>query len=324
MRSIIRKIIPSSSDRQIELGAMLLAVVLSKMTPILSKALYSEGWDPPVLYFAVLLVTIIVLGAHEVAAIERGKRWGMTKRDLFGIVITTLTGGVLGPIFFFTGLRTVAASDSIVLTSLLPFFVVCSAVIFLKERFSRQTLIGGLFLFSSIVVILWPDISKMTLQIGAIFMVLSSIMNALTTIVHKKYVVHRHLDSIILVRTTLSAVFVGAWLLLTEPESLGILIVPQNLWLFLALPVCGFILPFFLYFGSLSSKHIKAMDAGFVSAMGRVIGIALAVSLLGETLTPYHSVSMVLMVAGIVVINVPLTKWRIVPSRFSDVGPLRK
>jgi len=303
---------------------MLLAAVLSRMTPILSRALYSEGWDPPVLYFAVLLVTIVVLGAHEIAAIERGERWGMTKRDFKGVIITTLTGGVIGPLLFFTGLRTVTASDSIVLTSLLPFFVVFFAVVFLKERFSLQTVVGGILLLLSIVVILWPDISAMTLPQGSILMVLSSIMGALTTIIHKKYVVHRHLDSIILVRTTLSAILVGAWLLLTEPESLSVLTAPQNIWLFLALPVCGFILPFFLFFGSLRQGHVKAMDAGFVSAMGRVIGIALAVSLLGEALTPFHSASVVLMVAGIVVINVPLTKWRIVPSRLSDIGPLRK
>jgi len=298
---------------------MLLAIVLSRMTPIISRALYSEGWDPPVLYFAVLLVTIVVLGAHEVAAIEMGERWGMTRRDFMGVIVTTLTGGVIGPMLFFTGLRTVTASDSIVLTSLLPFFVVCFAVIFLNERFSLQTMTGGILLLFSVVVVIWPDIFAMNLKHGAILMILSSVFNALTTIVHKKYIEHRHLDSIILVRTILSAVLVGTWLLITKPDSLSILAAPQNIWLFLALPVCGSILPFFLYFGSLRQGHIKAMDAGFVSAMGRVIGIALAVSLLGETLTPFHSVSVVLMVAGIVVINVPLTKWRIIPSRLSDI-----
>ena len=125
-------------------------------------------------------------------------------------------------------------------------------------------------------------------------------------------------------RTLLSTVLVFGWLLLTEPQSLAMLTMPQNVWLFLAIPLGGFLLPFFLYHSSLRSGQVKAMDAGFVSAAGKVIGVVLSAALLHEALEPRHALSIVCTMIGILLINVPLTKWRIVPSRLPDLGPLRK
>jgi len=290
-----------TTQRQMALAAMLIAVVLSHMMPIIAKVLYERGWDPPVLYFAVLIITSIVLGAHEFIVLERGERWGMTRQDILGTLVSTVTGGVIGPLLFFTGLRTVMVSDAIVLTSLMPFLVVTFAVIFLKEHFTTQTIFGGLFLACGIVILLWQKIISFTVSPGVPLILTASLLSALTLIVHKKYIVHRHLDSIILVRTVISMVLVGAWLLFTNPSSLQILVIPQNIWLFLALPICGFIVPFFLFFRSLRKGHVKAMDAGFIAAMGRVIGIVLAASLLGEDLHATHAISIAFMIAGILV-----------------------
>jgi hypothetical protein len=40
--------------------------------------------------------------------------------------------------------------------------------------------------------------------------------------------------------------------------------------------------------------------------------------------TGIQLVSLILIIIGILNINVPLTKWRIVPSRLMEIGPLRK
>ena len=292
------------------------------MTPILAKVLYIQGWDPAALYFAILLILSCVFATHEIAAHAHGERWAMTKEDFFGTALATLSSGCIEPIMFFVGLRSVAASDAAVLTSLLPFFVVVFSVIFLKEHFTSQTLSGGLLLGLGIVVLLWKDIVSLNMSTGTLLVLASSVLGALTVIIHKRYVKHRHLDSIVFVRTVLSAVIVGTWILLTNPSSLEALALPQNVWLFLALPICGFALPYFLFFRSLTK--LTAMDTGFVFAAGRVIGILLAAALLNEVLTPTHALSIACMVIGMIVINVPLTKWRIVPTRLTEMGPLRK
>jgi len=149
----------------------------------------------------------------------------------------------------------------------------------------------------------------------------SSVCSALSTIIHKKYVKHRHLDSIVLVKTVISLILVGTWLQFTD-GGLGFLSEPQNVWAALAMPLLSFLLPFFLFFRAL--RKTSATDAGVVAAMGRVIALILASSLLGETLGTHHLISISLIVFGILFINVPLTKWRVVPSRLMEIGPLRK
>jgi len=312
----------SPSVRQFALAQMLLAVMLANMKPIFTKVLYLRNWTPLSLYFVTLVIMSIVLVAHEFMSMERGKRWGMSKKDLWGTILSTATGGVFGPILFFTGLQYVNASETVLFTSLLPFFVVLFGVIMLKERFTMQMAVGGILLAAGVFVLLIPDLKSFQINRGVPLLIASSVLGALTTIVHKKYIVHRHLDSIVMVRTLLSVVIIGLWVMFFEPEGLVMLRGEENIWLLLLVPVFGFLFPFFLYFGSL--KHVKATEAGVVAAVGRTFAVIAASVLLGEHLTELHMLSMVLVIFGILFINVPITKWRIVPSRLMEAGPLSK
>lgn len=304
------------------LAQLLLAVVLANTKPIFSKVLYDEGWSPVELYFVILLVMSIMLIAHEVISLERGERWGMQKSDVRGTLFSTVLGGVLGPILFFEGLNYVSATESMLLTSLLPLFVVLFSVYFLKEKFSNQMAFGGLFLVGGMVVLLWEDGQQFALSAGAFMIISSSILGALNTIIHKKYIKHRHLDSIVMVRSLLSLVLVGLYIGHTSNDGFAFLVEPRNIWSVLSLPVLAYLIPFFLYYRAL--RKTKAMDAGIIAAMGRVIGIVMASAILGEVLTQQHLLSLGLVTFGVLFINVPLTKWRVVPSRLMEIGPLGK
>ena len=304
------------------LAHLLIAVVLSNMKSIFSKVLYIDGWDPVQLYFVTLVVMTIVMGVHEMISLERGARWGMTKDDFFGSIADAVIGGVIGPVMFFSALKVVSASDSILLTSLVPFLVVIFAVLMLGERMNKQMIIGSVFIIGGMVAALWEDIVQFQLQSGAILLIGSSVCGAFSTIIHKKYVKHRHLDSIVLIKTMISLVLVGGWLMLTEEGGLSFLATPQNVFAVMAMPLFSFLLPFFLFFNAL--KKTAATDAGVIAAMGRVIALMLAGVLLGETLHINDLISISLIVFGILFINVPLTKWRVVPSRLMEIGPLRK
>jgi len=301
---------------------MLIAVILANMNPIFTKVLFGRGWTPISLYFVTLVIMSIILVAHEMMAIERGERWGMTRQDLFGTLLSTLTGGIGSPILFFIGLQYVSASETVLLTSLMPFWVVLFGVIFFKEKFTGQMAGGSALLVAAVLVLIWPDVKSFNFNPGVPFLLMSPILSALTTIIHKKYIKHRHLDSIILVRTILSMLIVGMWIHLFEFESLAIIKEPENIWILLLVPILGFIFPFFLYFGAL--KKTKVTEAGIVAAVGRTFAVIAASSLLGEQLGVYHMLSITLVIFGVIFINVPLTKWRIVPSRLMEAGPLRK
>jgi len=292
------------------------------MVAVYAKLLYEGGWKPLHLYFATLVVMSLVLIVHEVIALERGERWGMSRQDVLGTIASTITGGVLDPLLFFMGLQFVKASESIILTSLSPFFTVLLAIPFLHEHLTRQVAFGGFFLTLGLLSLLWKDLTSLTLSPGVPLLLASSFLAALTTIIHKKYVVHRHLDSIVLVRTLLTTTVIGTAVFLTGPEGFRVLTEPNNPLLFLALPLFGFLVPFFLFFNAL--RKIPAVETGILAAMGRVIGIILASTLLGETLGLPHLLSIICIALGMLLVNVPLTRWRIVPSRLPEIGPLKK
>lgn len=301
---------------------MLSAVILSNINPIFAKLIYEAGWSPTQMYFVVLLVTGLLLVVYQIVEMEHGGKWGMTKEDWLGTIIASVTGGFIGPLLFFEGLSMVNASTSIILTSLLPFFVVVMAVLLLKEKFTLRMMLGGLLIIAGLATLLWEDLMSFTLRPGVGLIVLSSLCTAFTIIGHKKFVKHRHIDSIVLVRTLISIVLVGTWMVFTEPEGFGFLTTPQNVWLILALPICSFFIPFFLYFRALG--NLTASDAGVMEAFGRIFGIVASAAILGEALGVQHVISTVLASFGILIVNVPLTKWRIAPSRLPFSGPLRK
>lgn len=310
------------APRTVALIGLLIGIVCSNTTPIFSKILEKSGWTPVSLYFMTLLVMTIFMAVHEFMLLETGGKWGMTKEDVKGTILTTITGGVISPLLFFYGLSYVMASESVLITSMLPLFIVIFSAMFLKESFNEQTIIGGTALLVGLVILLLPDIRSAQLSWGVPMLIGSSLTGAMTTIIHKKYVKHRHLDSITLARTAMSLVIITVWMWIVEPQSFSILVQHHNVWLVIGLPVVGFLMPYFFYFRSL--EHLKAMEVGMISGAGPVAGVVLSAIFLNETISHLQMISLCFMILGILSINVPLTKWRIVPSRLPEIGPLRR
>ncbi|HLD63555.1 MAG TPA: DMT family transporter [Candidatus Peribacteraceae bacterium] len=311
------------SNRSLALVGLLTAIVLSNLVPVFAKTLYSQGLSPASVYLAILLVMCGILGSHELISLEeRSWHWNMSRSDFWGTIVAAVTGGVLDPLLFFSGLRFVQASEAILLSSLLPFFVVCFAVLMLGERFTRQTFIGGMIIISGIIVLLWENIVSFRFSGGALLIIGASLCSALTVIIHKKYINHNRTDTIIFLRTVVAALIVIIWVQMTEPESFSHFATTDYVWSFLGLSVGGFLLPYLFYYHSL--RHLKAMDAGILSAIGRALSIVLASLTLHESIGALRLLSLLLVISGGIIINVPLTHRRIVPERLPNVGPLRR
>lgn len=304
------------------LAGILLADACSKSHPIFTKLLYQDGWSPLSIYFVTLIFIVILLALHEFMMIDSSHRWDIDKEDVKGILLTTLTGGILSPILFMIGLQYVSASNAVLISSMLPFFIVIFSVLMLKEHFQRQMLLGGALLVAGTGVLLWKDAMHAELNIGAGILILAAIAGALTTTLHKKYVKHSHLDSIVLIRSVLSLIVVSVLIAFLEPQSFALLRDPPGIWTVLGLSAVAFIIPYFLYFRSL--KHVKAMDAGIVLTAGPAIGLVLTNVFLGEQIGKEQFISLLLVGAGIFFVNVPLTKLKIIPSRLMEIGPLRR
>jgi len=304
------------------LAGILLSDVCAKANPIFTKLLYRNNWTALSIYFLALVFIVILLALHEFMQSERGHRWDIGREDVKGILLTTLTGGVLSPLLFMIGLQYVQASDAILINGLLPFFIVIFAVLFLREHFTAQMVLGGMFLVSGTVVLLWRDMLSAHLNMGVPLLVLAALIGAFTTTLHKRYIKHRHLDSIVLIRSVLSLLVVTLLMMILEPQSFELLLHPPDIWTVLGLSAVAFIIPYFLYFRSL--KHIQTVDAGIVLTAGPAIGLLLTNIFLGEQIQPEQFMSLLLVATGIFFINVPVSKLRIVPSRLMALGPLRR
>lgn len=304
------------------LAGIVLADAFSKTHPIFTKILYQDGWTPLSVYFVTLVFIVIILALHEFMAEDAKKRWTIDRRDIKGIALTSLTGGVISPILFMIGLQWVDASSAIVLNSSIPLFIVLFAVLLLGEKFTKQTVTGGIFLLAGTLVVLWRDIFYFQINAGAVVIFIAAISGALTTILHKKYVKHRHLDSLVFIRSVVSLIIVTVLLLLIEPESFAQLQNPPGVWTVLGLSALAFIVPYFLYFRAI--RNVRSTDVGMVLTAGPVIGVLMAHVFLGEEIRTEHLVSLGLVAIGIILINVPLTKWRIMPARLMAIGPLRR
>lgn len=304
------------------LAGILLADVFSKAQPIFTKLLYRDGWTALSIYFLTLLFIVIILALHEFMQTDGRHRWVIGRGDIVGILLTTLTGGVLSPLFFMVGLLTVTAADAVLINGLIPLFIVIFSVLLLREHFSTQMVAGGVFLVAGTVVLLWQDILQAQISVGVVMILLAAITSALTTILHKKYVQHTHLDSIVLIRSLISLAVVAIIMGIAEPESFALLRNPPGVWTIFGMSGLSFIVPYFLYFRSL--RNVKSVDAGVILTAGPAAGLLLAHAFLGEIIRNEQLVSFGLVAFGMFLINVPVTKLRIMPGRLMMIGPLRR
>ncbi len=312
----------SDAKKQRALVMLLICYGGVSLKPVISRYLLLEGWTPLSLYVLLLLMAVIILGVHELASIHHQKSWSLHSKDWFGLLISTITGGVIAPILAFTALQWTTATQTVLIKSISPIFVVLLAMMFLGERLKKNSIEGIIVLLIGLGILLYKELMSFSFDNATILLLLSAMIGPLSVISHKKYITHRHLDSIVLLKCTLSLVIVGTWMLWREPESLSLFYSDQNIWLVLLLSIAGFILPYLLFFSAL--KNIKAFEAGIVSLFSPIFTIVLANSILGESLQTHQLVSLIVMMVGILLINVPLTKWKIVPSRLQMMGPLRK
>ena len=154
---------------------MLLSVILGNISPVFAKLILQSGWTPVQMYFVALLMMCVILLVHRLMLMGRGARWDMTREDIMGTGIAAIFGGTIGPLLFFQGLTMVSASDSIILSGLLPFFVVIMAVMMLGEHFTPRLLAGGALLVGSMVTLQWEEIATFTMSSGVPLIVASTL-----------------------------------------------------------------------------------------------------------------------------------------------------
>ncbi len=93
----------------------------------------------------------IILGV--VVWLSEGKKALPSRRQVPGIVLLGLTGIFLNNFFFFSGIQQTTAANASLLVGGGPVFTAALSAVFLRERLSRQQLLGVAISFAGVGVV---------------------------------------------------------------------------------------------------------------------------------------------------------------------------
>jgi drug/metabolite transporter (DMT)-like permease len=265
----------------------------------ISAVKHALGYLPPAHLLLVQLVfSSLVIAA--LAAIERSSRPDLRRAFLGGAtgILEFGLGYGVGTI----GLYLTTASNTSLISTTEPFFVLLLAWLILREPMTRLMALCGIVAAAGLAMVVAPDMShaRLTLLSGDALLLLQYFCGGLYAIISRRIVA----DMAPLVLCTLQfaagSVFVIA--LVLAAQALGLIgswppmTATALLWAFVS-GMLQFALPFWLHLVAL--RHMPASVFSFFLALVPVFGVIGAMLFLGERLGAIQIVGGILLVGGL-------------------------
>jgi drug/metabolite transporter (DMT)-like permease len=230
--------------------------------------------------------------------------WYPKKSYFYLIVITTsIIGATIAPAMFFLGLGQTTASDTSLLSNGETIFSIIIAILFFKEKLKPLGYLAILMVLAGLVVIttnLQFHSSLFKMNSGNMLVLGATALWGLDNNICR-YITYR-MDTARLVQ--LKSVIGGgillafAVLVLHVPLSISLTQVPQ----IIVLGAVGFGTS--LYFFLISMNRIGIVRSVLILSLSSVFGLVLASLFLGEVISIHQIIAVVVMIAGIYLINI--------------------
>lgn len=286
----------AKSIRRGYVSAILCAVLVGSISTA-SKPVLADF--SPLVYasFVYLLASL-----SSVPLAYKTKSFTIRKKDWLLILAITLSGSIIAPIFFFTGLKQTTASDTAILSNAETIFTVLFALIFFKERLRPVGYLAVTLVLIGVVIVttnlqftnFLSDLKKE----GNLLIILSMVFWALDNNISK--IVAHQIDVSKIVQLK-GAIGGGALLIfaLCTGASLNIpLIQVPNL---LLVGTVGFGVSLYLFLHSL--RRIGTVRTMLIYSTGTIFGLTFASTFLHETIGMYQVAAVSLMLFGIYLIT---------------------
>lgn len=227
----------------------------------------------------------------------------MIRQETWRLAFLGLIGAVLYNVFLAWGQTRVPAGTASLIIALNPAFIYVLSVLFLDEVFRWRRALGLGIAFSGLFIIIrWGSGQRMTINEARYILITlaAPTMWAIYTVVGKS-VISRHPPLLV---TGVSMIFAGLFSTLFVRTSLLVRLptLPLSFWgavLFLAWPCTVF--AFLVWFGAL--EHMAASRvAGFIYLVP-MFGVSFSRWLLGEPITLALLLGMVVLIAGVWLVN---------------------
>ncbi len=250
---------------------------------------------PPV-SIAVLRYAIVVPVLFGVLRVK-GQSLRIERKWIVNLFVMGVFSTTLYQIFFLYGVRYAAASDDSLVIGIGPVLVAIMASFVLKERLTKTKGLGFISGLAGIGVIslLSPNNDVLNRPLGISLVFGGAIAYAIYTVTLRRFVASNRADNPVSAPSSLAIlawISLFGWLFLRSPLSwLGIL------YLALLSTVVGY------FFYVVGVSKIGAGRAAIFGNLVPVFGVMTSVLLLKENLSPWHGVSFLLILTGVILVN---------------------
>ena len=222
----------------------------------------------------------------------------LNRRQVLALLAIGALAAVIAPLSLLRGLQSTTATNAILIGKLDPLLTDLIAVLWLKETLQRRQVTGiGIMLIGMYVVITGGTLQLLQFNPGDLYIVVFSLAVALATNIFKKFLSDLSPDLAVLARN-----LVGATFLVSLPflRGDGHVLAPwePHIWLTLiAFAVVTIIVAQYFWYRAL--ELVSAATVSSLSLISPLVGIILAVIILGESLTPAHFVGGSITLSGL-------------------------
>ena len=287
----------------INLSSTTIGYICALLAAILFGAVSTLG-KPPLETLNPILVSSLayIVAATALVPFAQGTRIIHTRSDTLLLISISISGAIIAPILFFSGLARTSASDaSLLVTTEIAFSVILASIIFRENLNLRKWIAISMVLSGIVIITISNDLDDITLpdlNIGNLMIVGAAIFwaldNNLSTIISSKLSASRlvQLKSIIG-----GSVLLGVTLVLQIPFQMTF----YQLLNIILLGSLGFGASLFFFINAL--RNIGTVKTVLVFSLSSVFGLLFAFIFLGEKITIVQIGVVPLLFAGIYILE---------------------
>lgn len=282
--------------------------VLDTVNPLLlSSLLY--------LISAIPFSTIVVLRNHnnntssslslQTESSSLSKRNNNYSYTIILVITTSIIGAAIAPAMFFFGLRQTTASDTSLLANGETIFSVVLAILFFKEKLKPLGYLAALMVLAGLVIVttnLQLHSSLLKINSGNMLVLGATILWGLDNNICRFITYRMDIERLVQLKSVIGGTVLFIFAVFVFHVPLSTSTVAAQLPQIVLLGAIGFGTSLYLFL--ISMKRIGIIKSVLALSFSSVFGLAFASLSLGESISIHQIIAVVIMIAGIYLINI--------------------